>query len=539
MVQERRSAPEPEALGPFCGEVDGQFRCKSRDWLCGCRSTGCRDGKGLDRRELENLDFTHGLVRMATFKQLMKVPSCICPSGRTWRRWLDNSWVLWLLGGSVEWRSFQGAECTPCMEAPSHAWSEIELPRSQCYLMLGGGTSPFRDRGDSAFRLLLHDTSFRHVAREGDKLVYEGLLLHSPLPLRAGHLQLLRHLIQHGEIRQLPFAETIFERSLDQDFDLNPLFLEMIPDEFVFKDEAMASMVAAYFGLFNLRWALAWEKPWMNCVVTALLFGLRPKQLLSMVPLATHQAIRHHANEMNYRWQQFRPVLERAHEIFQPFVQVPDTSRTWGWWSTATKSERLSGVEQIQRFRWRFLQKALVPLGELLEGTMAEQWSAELPWSFQILRCQESFQETLLQRKLSGSGFASGELQCVQHFLSMESSVCDSEVEGQLFCPEQHGSSPSSLVTDTERVLRKLLYWDAVAKIKEPPNRLGLLCLAIGLAIGLALCVFLAWRKRGESTGGLRVTAPIAPTAGVTRRRPGAAVDSERSTARRRSSRER
>ena len=30
-----------------------------------------------------------------------------------------------------------------------------------------------------------------------------------------------------------------------------------------------------------------------------------------------------------------------------------------------------------------------------------------------------------------------GELQCVQHFLSMESSVCDSEVEGQLFCPEQ------------------------------------------------------------------------------------------------------
>ena len=35
--------------------------------------------------------------------------------------------------------------------------------------MLGGGTSPFRDRGDSAFRLLLHDTSFRHVAREATR----------------------------------------------------------------------------------------------------------------------------------------------------------------------------------------------------------------------------------------------------------------------------------------------------------------------------------------------------------------------------------
>ena len=34
------------------------------------------------------------------------------------------------------------------------------------YLMLGGGTSTFRDRGTSAFRLLLHDTTFRFWPRE-------------------------------------------------------------------------------------------------------------------------------------------------------------------------------------------------------------------------------------------------------------------------------------------------------------------------------------------------------------------------------------
>ena len=28
--------------------------------------------------------------------------------------WLDNSWILWLLGGSVEWKQLEG-ECTPCI----------------------------------------------------------------------------------------------------------------------------------------------------------------------------------------------------------------------------------------------------------------------------------------------------------------------------------------------------------------------------------------------------------------------------------------
>ena len=134
--------------------------------------------------------------------------------------------MLWLLGGSVEWKTMEG-HCTPCRwpqssmglmapgtEAPSHAWSEIELPASQCYLILGGGTSTFRDRGTSAFRLLLHDTTFRHWPREEGRLVYEGLLLHRPRKLQASHVRLLRHVIEHGEIRE---SRGAFERSLDQD----------------------------------------------------------------------------------------------------------------------------------------------------------------------------------------------------------------------------------------------------------------------------------------------------------------------------------
>ena len=38
-----------------------------------------------------------------------------------------------------------------------------------------------------------------------------------------------------------------------QDFDLNPLFLELLPGEFTFQDQALVSMVAAYFGLFRMH----------------------------------------------------------------------------------------------------------------------------------------------------------------------------------------------------------------------------------------------------------------------------------------------
>eukprot|EP00434_Breviolum_minutum_P011055 symbB.v1.2.009753.t1/scaffold622.1/size179608/1 len=46
--------PDMTTLGPFCGEVDGHFRCKSKEWLCGCQSSSC---DGLEMSQLEKLDF--------------------------------------------------------------------------------------------------------------------------------------------------------------------------------------------------------------------------------------------------------------------------------------------------------------------------------------------------------------------------------------------------------------------------------------------------------------------------------------------------
>lgn len=49
------------------------------------RSPSCEEG--LDRDALKSLDYAGAVVRMATFKKLMKVPKCICPAssgpGRT------------------------------------------------------------------------------------------------------------------------------------------------------------------------------------------------------------------------------------------------------------------------------------------------------------------------------------------------------------------------------------------------------------------------------------------------------------------------
>ena len=36
-------------------------------------------------------------------------------------------------------------------------------------------------------------------------------------------------------------------------------------------------------------WSISWSPPLMNCVVTALLFGLAPEQLLSLVPIEIHE----------------------------------------------------------------------------------------------------------------------------------------------------------------------------------------------------------------------------------------------------------
>eukprot|EP00435_Cladocopium_sp_Y103_P041067 s3008_g11.t1 len=463
-------------LGPFCGEVEGKFRCKSKEWLCGCRSSSCEGG--LQRSELLKLDFEDAVVRMATFKKVMKVPSCICTAGG----WLDNSWVLWLLGGAVEWKELDG-ECKPCTEAPSHAWSEIELPRSQCYLMLGAGTSTFRDRGPSAFRLLLHDTTFRFWPREEGKLIYGGLLLHEPLRLGPRHVELLQRLIRHGEIRDaLASAAENFERSLDQDFDLNPLFLELVPGEFTFQDQALVSMVAAYFGLFRMYWRLgSFSPPWVNCVVTALLFGLHPEQLLELVPVQVHQETRHQALEMNRLWQErILPVMDEARNVFQSTVEVPRLASTWWrWWPPPREVQRLDQVQQIQRFRWAFVQKGLEPLRSHLASVdqdLALAWDQQLPWTRQIRDCQDLFQESLFQHGRSHHAWGlqlSGDLEnCVERFLSTArgSDVCRAplEVERNLFCPEsQHRVSVEDLMSSTERLLRKLLYWQSVSKIRK------------------------------------------------------------------------
>ncbi|CAK9020964.1 unnamed protein product [Durusdinium trenchii] len=53
--------------------VDGRFSCKSKEWLCGCRSGSCEGPtRSLQRDELESLNFTGATVRMATFKKVMK-----------------------------------------------------------------------------------------------------------------------------------------------------------------------------------------------------------------------------------------------------------------------------------------------------------------------------------------------------------------------------------------------------------------------------------------------------------------------------------
>ena len=70
---------------------------------------------------------------------------------------VDWSWVLGVMGGTVD-RAVDG---TANIVVPSHTWNEIELPHSNCYIILGGQTSTLRDTTDSAFRLVLHDTTFR------------------------------------------------------------------------------------------------------------------------------------------------------------------------------------------------------------------------------------------------------------------------------------------------------------------------------------------------------------------------------------------
>ena len=71
-------------------------------------------------------------------------------------------------------------------------------------------------RKDTAFRLLLHDTTFRWWKREPRKLTYEGLLLQKHLPLSEGHIDLLRTLIARGDRRP---TSTIGDGNLNDQYE--------------------------------------------------------------------------------------------------------------------------------------------------------------------------------------------------------------------------------------------------------------------------------------------------------------------------------
>jgi hypothetical protein len=63
------------------------------------------------------------------------------------------------------------------------------IPWFSGYLMLGAGTSTFRDRGPSAFRLLLHDTTFRFWPREAVQRKTSGDFLSQVIAVLRGELR--------------------------------------------------------------------------------------------------------------------------------------------------------------------------------------------------------------------------------------------------------------------------------------------------------------------------------------------------------------
>lgn len=81
--------------------------------------------------------------------QLRSKMLCRYPTLLHWRLFLYSAtWMTWFIHTTATCRS---------------SLYRLDITG---YLMLGGGTSTFRDRGTSAFRLLLHDTTFRFWPRE-------------------------------------------------------------------------------------------------------------------------------------------------------------------------------------------------------------------------------------------------------------------------------------------------------------------------------------------------------------------------------------
>eukprot|EP00930_Biecheleria_cincta_P039182 TRINITY_DN26955_c0_g1_i1.p1 TRINITY_DN26955_c0_g1~~TRINITY_DN26955_c0_g1_i1.p1 ORF type:complete len:507 (-),score=60.48 TRINITY_DN26955_c0_g1_i1:48-1568(-) len=465
---ESLSSKTQSHLGPFCTDVDGHLQCKSRKLLCGCASGSCEEGGNVDWESLRNLNFTGGIVRMATFKKEMKIPGACAWNGGPR---VDSTLLIRLLGGVVEKKTnADGSSRPPCTQAPTHAWNEIELPHSNCFLMLGGQTSAFRDRGFHAFRVVLHDTTWRFWERERGKLSYDGLLLHHQRPLSEQHVKLLKHIIDNGDRRQVDrkTSASQFERSLDQGYDLSPIFLEFVPAAFSFQDDALLSMIAAYFGLFGVYRVLPFmPQVRVNCVVVALLFGRDPKGLQSLVPKESHQQIRLHARRLNDLWQEeLAPIFDEASNVFKTSTEVtlPQTWQQqwclrWLFPRRKTKTLTLDFQEQIHHFRADYLRKVLSPLKRALL-----QYSNELEayWSQKFALADE-----LLEYKLDTFSVLKDQ--------TSEGCEATSVVDQLLFCPDfkkmKHWQDTrktvtgSTVVTETDRAVRSLLYWHAIDQI--------------------------------------------------------------------------
>lgn len=400
--------------------------------------------------------------------------------------------------------------------------------------MLGAGTSTFRDRGSTAFRVLLHDTTYRWWTREKDKLVYEGLLLHPPMPLSKAHVEVLKHIIDNGD-RRVISEEDQFERSLDQDHDLSPIFMELPPAEFVFQDDALPSMIAAYLRLFGLyrKFASIVSTVAFNCVTAALLFGNKPKVLMSLLPSQTHRAVRAKAQEFNGLWQnKLKSLAEQAHEVFKPtLLQISQRNlsnlsilgislRKVG----AATTRKLSLQEQLGQLGQKYARTVLWPLKQVLDEydpQLGKAWAN----SYSLTKASIEFRNGLDLHRMGEVRYIAKQLGVPEEDrdkaededdakaalidLIVATSIKDgckaSEiVELILFCPDWQNTSTwkaklkssseqvcTTIVQETFSSVRKHLFWNAARQLNGKLQRAHRLlqdcCWFLWLAVPFAL----------------------------------------------------